>query len=147
MSWNYSDSLGTSKDKVRFRIGDVNSLAPLLTDELISAMLTTYNDNVLRVACVCVKGILAQLTRDTNRSVMGISGSVDQATVHYRDLLRDLIADMNTDGGIYPGAIKIATVDNLDDANGDTMVPPDFRQGQWDMQSTTSAYSKDWDEL
>ena len=147
MSWSYSDSLGTSKDKVRFRIGDTQSLTPLLTDENINALLTEYNDNVLRVACICVKGILASLTRDTNRSVMGISGSVDQATTHYRDLLRDLVADMNTDGGIYPGAIQIATVDTLDAENNTTAVPPDFRQGQFDIQSTTSAYSKDWDEL
>ena len=144
MSWTYSDSLATPLDKVRFRIGDTDPNREILSNETISAILAEYNNAVLRTSVICVRGILALLTRDTNRSVMGVSGSVDQATVHYRDLLRDLIAEMNTESGLYPGAITIATHDNLDTQNGDTMVPPDFQQGQFD-QTRSRGEGPDWD--
>ena len=73
---------------------------------------------------------------------MGISGSVDQATIHYRDLLRDIIAEMNTDGGVYPGAITIARHDVLQDQNDTTSVPPDFQQGMFDQHRQTNDSTK-----
>lgn len=143
MTWSFSDSLSTPLDQVRFRIGDTDSNREILSNETINAILSQYNNAVLRTSVICVRGILALLTRDTNRSIMGVSGSVDQATVHYRDLLRDLIAEMNTEGGIYPGAISISTHDNLNNQNGNTMISPDFVQGQFD-QNTDRGDDSDW---
>ena len=136
MSWSYSDSLTTSLDKVRFRIGDTDTNRQMVSNELLTALLSQYNDNVLRVSVIAIRGILAQLTRDTNRSLMGISGSVDQATTHFRDLLRDIIAEMNTEAGVSAGAIKISNLESFEAEDGVTMVAPDFKQGQWDMVSS-----------
>ena len=134
MSWSYSDSLTTSLDKVRFRVGDTDTNRQMVSNELITALLSQHNDNVLRVSVIVIRGILAQLTRETNRSLMGISGSVDQATTHFRDLLRDIIAEMNTEAGVYAGAINISTVTDFELEDGVSKVAPDFKQGQWDYQ-------------
>lgn len=142
MAWSYDENLATPLDKVRYRIGDTDTNRQLVSNETLNALLTEYNQSVLRVSVVAIRGILADLTRDTNRSVMGISGQVDQATIHYRDLLRDIIAEMNTEAGIYPGAITIARHDVLQQQNDTTSVPPDFRQGMFDQQRQTNDSTK-----
>lgn len=142
MSWTYNESLLTARDKVRYRIGDTDTNRQMVSNETLDALLTEYNSSVLRVSVIAIRGILADLTRDTNRSVMGISGSVDQTTVHYRELLRDIIAEMNTDGGVYPGAISISRYNALQSENDETMIPPDFRQGQFDHQRQSGDRSK-----
>ena len=136
MAWNYNRNLTTPKDQVRYRIGDTDNNKQLVPDETLEALLGQYNNNVVRVSIIAIRGILADLTRDTNRSVMGISGSIDQVTVHYRELLRDLIAEMNTETGVYPGAITIARHDVLDGQNNTTAVAPDFQQGMFDAQGS-----------
>ena len=49
-----------------------------------------------------------------------------------------------SEAGLYPGAITIATHDNLNNQNGDTMVPPDFQQGQFD-RNRSRGDDPDWD--
>ena len=142
MAWTYDENLPTPRDKVRYRIGDTDTNRQMVSNETLDALLNEYNNSVLRVAVIAIRGILADLTRDTNRSVMGISGSVDQATVHYRDLLRDIIAEMNTETGLYPGAISIARHNTLQEQNDTTMIPPDFSQGMFDQQRQTNDSTK-----
>ena len=146
MTWAYDENLLTPRDKVRYRIGDTDINRQLVPNETLDALLAEYNSNVLRVAVIAIRGILADLTRDTNRSMMGISGSVDQATIHYRDLLRDIIAEMNTESGIYPGAITISRHNVLQEQNNVTMIPPDFRQDMFDSaQQTNDSLKRDRD--
>ena len=148
MSWSYSDSLTTARDRVRFRTGDTDTNRQMVSNETLDALLVEYNSNVLRVSVIAVRGILAQLTRDTNRSIMGVSGSIDQATTHFRDLLRDLIAEMNTEAGVSAGAITISRAETMDAQNGDSMVPPDFRSGQFDIKRTTGTVKgPDWNDV
>ena len=144
MVWSYDDSLPTARDKVRFRIGDIDTDRQLLQNETIDALLTEYNDGVLRTSVVAVRSILAQLARDIDRSVLGISGSIDQATEHFRALLAELVGEMNTAGGIYPGVLSVANERIMNDQNGRTYKAPDFEQGQFDMGGNCSiANSKD----
>ena len=133
MAWNYNDTLPTTRDKVRFRIGDIDTDRQLLQNETIDALLEEYGDSVLRVSVVSVRSILAQLARDINRNVIGISSDIGQATDHFRSLLAELVAEMNTDGGLYPGAISVARERILNEQNGRTYKAPDFEQGQFSI--------------
>ena len=62
MSWSYSDSLSSDRDKLRFKIGDVDTNDQLLSNELLDALLTTRGDPTL-AAINAVEGILAKFAR------------------------------------------------------------------------------------
>ena len=133
MAWSYDNALPTSRDRVRFRIGDTDPDRTLIANETLDALLATYGDSVLRVSVIAVRAILAQFARDVNRNVIGISGSVAEMTTHYRALLADLEAEQVTDAGVYPGAIAVATRRALEAENGTTYIAPDFTLDQFDM--------------
>ena len=139
MAWSYDNALPTSRDRVRFRIGDIDTDRQLLANETIDALLATYGDSVLRVSVISVRSILALFARDVDRSVMGISGSVDEVTQHYRALLLDLENEQTVEAGVYPGAISIATRTALDTQNGGTYIAPDFKLGMFDMFNSSGS--------
>ena len=91
MSWSYSDSLSTDRDKLRFKIGDVDTNDQLLSNELLDALLTERGDPVL-AAIAAVEGILAKFAREIDRAALGLGGSRSQKTQFYRDLLKELRA-------------------------------------------------------
>jgi len=129
MSWSYSDSLSTDRDKLRFKIGDVDTDSQLLSDELLDALLTTRGDPTL-AAINAVEGILAKFARDIDRGALGLGGSRSQKTQFYRDLLKELRAEAaRGDTSIFFGGGSISEKEsNLDDS--DAPVTP-FRIDQF----------------
>lgn len=108
MTFTFSSTdLSTDLAKVRVRIGDTKSAAMLLTDEEINAALTA-SSTVLAATVACVKLILAAIARDVDANAGGISTSRSQKTTHYRDLLRDLEAEMRAGASPYLGGVSKA---------------------------------------
>ena len=129
MSWSYRDSLGTDRDKTRFRIGDTDTNEQLLSNELLDALLVSRGSPTL-AAIDAVEGILAKFARDIDRSALGMGGVRSQKTQFYRDLLKELRAEAaRGDTSIFFGGGSIAEKDsNLDDS--DAPVTP-FRIDQF----------------
>ena len=147
MSFSFNDSLGTTRDVVRAKIGDTDADRALLTDEAIDKLLNDNNQSIPRTCIDAVRIILATFTRNIDRSMSGLSSSVDQVTAHYRALLEDLEKEAATNTGVYPGAIKVATLDDLqkNQGAGKTYVPPDFSTGMFDNTTPTAAETApDW---
>ena len=91
MAWSYSDSLSTDRERLRFRIGDVDTNEQLLSNETLDALLTARGDPIL-AAIDAVEGILAKFAREIDRQALGLGGSRSQKTQFYRDLLQELRA-------------------------------------------------------
>ena len=129
MSWSYSDSLSTDRDKTRFRIGDTDTDEQLLSNELLDALLVSRGSPAL-AAIDAVEGILAQFARDIDRSALGMGGVRSQKTQFYRDLLKELRAEAaRGDTSIFFGGGSISEkAANLDDS--DAPVTP-FRIDQF----------------
>ena len=147
MAFTFNDNLSTDRDKVRARIGDIDINAPLLQDATIDAYLASEG-GLLRTSVACVRFILGVLARQNTRNVLGISGSIAEATANYQVMLADLLAEAVTDTGFKCPSISITEVDRLNSTNGTTSVPPRFQDGMFDNVSDSSANrSPDWDEL
>src|SRR5438309_284774 len=87
----FDSSLSTPKDKVRFRIGDVNGRPQwFLTDATINAVITDYPENLNEVCAQCCESIAAQCaqlaTQYTEKASKEMYG--DRANT-FRDLAKD----------------------------------------------------------
>tara|TARA_R110000751_G_scaffold187958_1_gene294063 strand:+ start:686 stop:1090 length:405 start_codon:yes stop_codon:yes gene_type:complete len=112
MTWSYSDSLGTDRDLLRFKIGDVDTDEQLLSNELLDALLTSRGSPTL-AAIDAVEGILAKFARDIDRSALGMGGARSQKTQFYRDLLKELRAEAaRGDTSIFFGGGSISQKDS-----------------------------------
>jgi hypothetical protein len=130
MSWSYSDALTTDRDKLRFRIGDVDTNDQLLSDELLDALLDARASPIL-AAIDAVEGILAKFAREIDRSALGLGGPRSQKTQFYRDLLKELRAQAaRGDTDVFFGGGSISQRDsNLDDSD---LPRTPFRLGLFD---------------
>tara|TARA_R100000808_G_C2073073_1_gene99790 strand:+ start:93 stop:524 length:432 start_codon:yes stop_codon:yes gene_type:complete len=129
MSFAYSTSLATNKDKVRFRIGDTDSNRPLLSDEEINAVLTS-KPAVLPASIECVDAILAKIARDVDRNAAGITSSRSQAYNHYLELRKKLEREMVTESEMFVGGLSKAAKKTFEDDSD--FVKPSFGIGQFD---------------
>ena len=60
MSWSYNESLTTDRDKIRLRIGDVDTYEQLLSNETIDALLTVHNSDLAITAVSAFVGLSSQ---------------------------------------------------------------------------------------
>ena len=136
MTFSYSTSLATDKDKVRFRIGDTDSNRELQSDEEINAVLAA-KPSVLPASMECVEAILAKIARDIDRNAAGISSSRSQAFTHYKDLLVKLSREMLTESEMFVGGLSKAAKRSFE-ADSD-FVRPSFDIGKFDNPLAGSA--------
>jgi hypothetical protein len=129
MSFAYSTSLTTNKDKVRFRIGDTDSNRPLLSDEEINAVLAS-KPAVLPSSIECVEAILAKIARDVDRNAAGITSSRSQAYNHYLELRNKLGREMLTESEMFVGGLSKAAKQAFEDESD--FIKPSFDIGQFD---------------
>ena len=129
MTWSYSDSLSTDRDRLRFRIGDTDTNEQLCSNELLDALLTARADPIL-AAIDAVEGILAQFARDIDRTALGLGGARSQKSQFYRDLLKELRAQAargSTD--VFFGGASIAAKETIRDDSDKPLAP--FRLNQF----------------
>ena len=130
MSWSYSDSLSTDRDRLRFRIGDVDTNDQLLSNETLDALLTARPDPTL-AAIDAIEGILAKFAREIDRGSLGLGGSRSQKTQFYRDLLKELRAEAaRGDTGAFFGGGSVSGKETIREDEDKPLTP--FRLNQFD---------------
>lgn len=123
MTWTYSStSISTDLAKVRLRIGDTNTKDQLLTDEEINYYLG-QKANVDLAAADCIEfGIIPKLSRDVDRSNLGMSATRSQKVQHYMDLAKRLRAQSWTGAEVTSTAQSLADRE-ANDADSDLLQP------------------------
>lgn len=122
MTWTYSESETTDRDRIRGKIGDTNTNRQLLADETIDSVLVDY-PTVITAAIECCRRIIAKKAGDVDRSAIGMSSSRSQVVTHYQDLIEQLQQELGTQAEMYAGGASIADADTFR-ANTDYPTPP-----------------------
>lgn len=89
MAWTYD--ITTDLGKVRARIGDVDSAAPLLTDAEVQTQIDANADLAL-AALRCAEQARAKIFRDVDRAALGINSSRSQSTTQLDAVIKELHA-------------------------------------------------------
>lgn len=141
MTWSYTDPSASTKDEVRFYIGDTDINDQLITDEEINWSLTQYDTPQLAGALV-LRGLIAKLSRYVNNSVGGVSVSAGDMAKAFLDRVRELDPNGVTKNSVAVlpsfGGLSIAGKDNLLD--NEDAVQPFFRREQDDILRDTDIY-------
>lgn len=106
MTWTYSgDPSAGGIDEIRFLVQDTDSTDPLLSDEEIDYIISTWEPvygSPLMYASMCAEAIAAKFTREVAYSADGVSVSVEMLQQKYNDLaasLRDQYKQYDIGGG------------------------------------------------
>lgn len=93
MSWIYSNTLATPRDRVRFAIGDTDTTSQLVQDEEIAAYVpggaAGQATETLAAAAIC-ESIAAKLGRLVDISEGSASAKLSQQAQSYRDRAAEL---------------------------------------------------------
>jgi len=135
MTWTYSGNpSSTTRDEVRFLVGDTNTNDQLVTDEEIAYALaseSTYN-----AAATVAEAIAAKLSREADFSVDGLSKSLSQRADSYR-MLSQKLRSRAAVKAVSPYAGGISVSDKIAvEANTDR-TQPRFERGQFDYDTNT----------
>jgi hypothetical protein len=133
MTFSYSNTLLTSRDKVRFRIGDtVSTFTPQLADEEIDAIVTA-NPSFPEAMAICAESLAAQFMRQAT------SKQAATMKVDYSGRIDNLLklAELLRSGAEAIGLAEIiltgTTVTELAETAADTtLLQPAFVRGQFD---------------
>lgn len=141
MTFTYSLDLTTSKDKVRFRIGDTDSAAAdntFLSDEEIEATVTAQ-PNFSEAMAICAEALAAKFMRAAT------SKQVASVKVNYSDRVKNLLdlAERLRNGVEAMGLAEIVltgtTETELQESFADTdLIQPAFTRGQFDNPTVLS---------
>ena len=124
MSWSYSgDPTSSSKDTVRFLVGDTVSTAPRISDEEIAFNISMAPSSIFLAAAYSADGIAARSASSVDKSVGDLSLSYSQQASAFRDLATALRRRATLSiVPIYVGGIS-ASDKALNDGDGDTVQP------------------------
>jgi hypothetical protein len=132
VTWSFDDTLSTDKDKVRFNVGDTNTLEQLVTNEAIQVFLDA-GDSVLSASVSVLRAILAKLGHsEIDRNAVGISSSVSQRVAQLKPVYDDLLARLKKEEreGYLPkpiwGGHSVADKASIE-TNTDYVSPPFYR--------------------
>jgi hypothetical protein len=130
MSWAYSgDPSQSTKDAVRFAIGDTISSDPLLQDEEISYILS-INSSVSDAAYAACVGIVAKFSRLADKEVGKVKIKYSQKAKQYQQLADKLWLNAGVVVMPYAGGISVADKQAMQEDNG--IVQPSFKRGMMD---------------
>lgn len=136
MSWTYSgDPSLSSKDAIRFLVGDTNEDEPLATNEEIEWALS-QNSNIYAAASVIADGISTYFTRCADAEEIGpIKTSFNNRVKFYTTRSAQLLAKAGTKSSlaVYGGGIDIA--DKVQVASDSTLTGSNFAIGMNDFIS------------
>jgi len=91
MTWTYSgDPSDSTRDAVRFLIGDTDTTDQLITDEEVDYLVELHG-TLSRASSEAARSIAAKFARLMNRSIGGLSADFSQKYRHYMELAESLI--------------------------------------------------------
>lgn len=92
MTWTYSgDPASSTRDAVRFLIGDTDTNDQLISNEEINYFVTEFN-NARRSASEAARAIAAKYARLMNRSIGGLSADFSAKYRQYLELADSLLS-------------------------------------------------------
>jgi hypothetical protein len=108
MSFSYDTSLATSKDRVRFAIGDTDKDDPQFSNEEITALLTIYG-SVTVTASAAARALSAKYSREADKWVGDLKILASQKARAYKDLAESLESAATSATGVpSAGGISVA---------------------------------------
>lgn len=132
MTWTFDGTLATAKDRVRSKLGDVDTTDQLVSDEAIAYYLGACSSVEHLAAAYLADDIAAKFARQVNTSNLSLSVSAADRFRHYTELAVRLRSQGNVLGavlgGIYVGGIDKTEVQGLEDDT--SAVQPRFGLGQ-----------------
>lgn len=132
MTFTYTDPTASSKDEVRFLIGDTNSAGHLIEDEEIGYLYAKWFSlygTVEYVAAMAAESLAAKFARESNYSADGVSVSLANLAQQFRDLAASLRErSMDSLVGGTPDAGGISPYEGYDPE----IVDKDFGTGMHD---------------
>ena len=90
MTWTYTDPATSTRDEVRFMVGDTDTDDQLLTDLEIAYLLAAWI-NVTVTASKAASAIAAKFSRLADKSIGDLRISLSQKVASYRQLAVDLM--------------------------------------------------------
>ncbi len=129
MTWTYSSSLATDKDRVRFLIGDTDTNDQLIQDEEITWLLAEH-PSVRSAAAEACEAIARKFARQVDVSVDDVRVSASQRAERYQNLAAALRAqDARTGKAIpLPSAPGLSQATKGDREADEDLVQPFFRR-------------------
>lgn len=134
MSFTYSgDPLSSSRDELRFLLGDTNENDPQYTDREIEYFLEGES-NIFLAASTAASSLAAKYSRMTSKSVGDLSISYGERQDHYKSLASALALRAATSSAaiapIYAGGLTKS--DKLIDEQSTDRAKPAFKRGMHD---------------
>ena len=126
MTWTYTNTHATNRDRVRHLIRDTDSSRQILQNEEIDWHLTN-STNVWIVAAECCEVIAAKFGRMIDRSAVGISDSPQSTAKFWTDLADKYRRRANSTLSVFAGGRSVQGKADL--ANEDDATQPAFAVG------------------
>lgn len=124
--WTYSgDPSSSTKDAVRFTIGDTDCRDQILTDKEIEYLLKLYCSNVLQTSIRAAEMAMAKYTRMVDESVGSVRISYSQKSKSFQTLITQLRQRIAIEG-IEPFAGGISKTQKATEVLDPDRVQPDF---------------------
>jgi hypothetical protein len=114
MSWSYSDTLLTDRDKVRFYLQDTDTNDQLLTDEEIAFLLTEAG-SVRAAAIVAAETVAAKFARYADTSVGDLQLSYSQRYEQFLSLAERLRRQVSLSAVPLAGGISVSRKQTVDE--------------------------------
>lgn len=132
--WTYSgDPSATSRDAVRFLVGDTDTADQQSSDEEI-AYAIAQSATTRGAAAILAEALVAKYARLTSKSVGDLSINYAQRQEHYAVLAKRLRTDESIRGAIpYCGGISVSDKETVEDDTD--RIKPAFRRGMHDHGS------------
>lgn len=132
MSWSYTGNpTDSTKDYVRFRIGDTDSSDQLLGDDEIDAMVSQFGDKRL-AAAAAAESVAAKFSRRFDTRYGKVSQQWSQLVEHYLTLAKKLRAEYTLNAAApWAGSISQSAKD--EERDDTDRVEPAFSVGMHDF--------------
>jgi len=109
MAWSYDPNLSSTRDQVRFLVGDTDTNDQLVQNEEITFALLD-NPNIYRAAATVARAIAARLAREVTLvgSPGGIELDAQKQSQRFTDLAKELELKAKTSGAVrmFAGGIS-----------------------------------------
>jgi len=129
MAFTYTDPGTSSRDWIRWRVGDTDSTDPLQTDAEIAAALATYGSK-FKAASAVARAIAAKFSRKADIGMDQLSISHSQKAKAYLALAGEIEAGVAQDAGCV-GAIGISVADRDTERDDEDRPGPAFSSGMF----------------
>lgn len=134
MTWSYTNPSASSKDAVRFLIGDTDTTDQRVSDEEINFALGQASNDTYLAAAICCRAIAAKYANLVDTKFESVSSNYGQLQEHYTKLAARLESQSKKfgKGGLgvpLVGGISISDVDSVEQDSD--RIPSKFRRDQY----------------